>query len=419
MSLSVPSAEFESRYRHGLSHAARHVRLKGFRPGKVPGHMVEKSFGEEVRRETLQHFLQLAYRRAVEEHELQPAVHPRIEIDQLEVLAGSDFDHSFELHLRPELELGEYRGLIIEGESLAVDEDEIDRSIEDLRQQRATPEPVGEEGLPEDGLALCTITLVHEGRDLVTREKLRVSPKTPMSGVDPEAFQAALTGAQTGDERELPFTFPEGLEIEGFEEGQLVGQQGTARIRVDEALRLVPAADEELFQLFEVEDDDGLRDRVAAEIAKAKEERENQRVETTLLSRVIEEHPMELPEGLVREQAEARIQSARAQLEEQGTPAEEIEQQLEGEAEAAYEAAARSMRALFLIQAIAKEENLEVKPEDMNRELSDIARRNQASLEEVQQYYKEEGLFEQLNLELSERKVRTFLRESADVQRPD
>jgi len=414
VSFTVPAAEFESEYNRTLNHAAKHVRVKGFRPGRVPGHMVEKTHGEEARRETIQHFLNQAYQQAVEEHELQPASHPRIDLGEVAVARGEDFNQQFQLQLRPEFELGDYRALKVEGASLDVSEEEVEGAVEDLRRQRATPEPAGEDGLPEDGMALCKCTVLFGEEEIETRENLRISPVTPMQGVEPELFKERLTGAMEGDQVEVPFTFPE-----GFGREELAGKDGLARIELGAPLRIVLPPDEELWKLLEAEDEEAFRDRVANEVAKIKEQQDAGRIETELLERLIEQTEMELPSGLVSEQTEARVAAMRAELAEQQLDEEQVDAQLDSQGEAARTASERGLRAMFLIEAIAKEEGLEVKQPDIVEELEGIASRNQTSLEEVRDYYQREGLFNQLVMELQERKVRAFLRENADIERPE
>ncbi len=407
---TVPREEFEAQVRKGLQHAAKHVRMKGFRPGKVPAHMLEKHFGDRVRRDAREHFVNLAYRKAVEDNELRPAAHPRIDIDAVEADDGGALGHEFAVQLRPDFELGDYKGLEVRGPSTEVNDDEVEQTIEDLRRQRATPQPVGDEGLPDDGMAICRVAFVHEGEEVLAREGVRLSPSMPVAGVDPERFREALGGAQGGDVRELEAALPDDVERE-----ELRGQQGTLRLEVKQAMRIVPASDADLFKLFGVEEEGALKAKVAEEIGRMKAERESSRIENELLEQLIEMHPMELPDSLVEQQVEARMRTAREPYEQQGMAPEDIERQLGDQRTAAYEASKRAMTAFFLIEEIAKAERLLVQEEDMLGELHQIAVRNDASFDEVRDYYRKEGLFDQLAVELLERKVRGFLRENAQL----
>ena len=127
---------------------------------------------------------------------------------------------------------------------------------------------------------------------------------------------------------------------------------------------------------------------------------------------------MELPQALLEQQAASRLAGLRKELEAAGAPPERAEEQVRGQADAAREAAARGLRALFLIQGIAEAENLLVSQEDLREEVGRIAERNGVPVQEVGEYYRKHQLFDQMALELLERKVRRFLRESARVTEP-
>src|SRR5262245_8782958 len=129
VSFTVSAAEFERAVARGLQNVGRRARMKGFRPGKVPPNVLEKQFGEEVRREALQHFLNHAYDEAVKKHELRPAAHPRVDLDQLSVERGQPFSYDFRVFLRPEVKLGEYKGLEIERRPVSVTDEEVDAAL--------------------------------------------------------------------------------------------------------------------------------------------------------------------------------------------------------------------------------------------------------------------------------------------------
>jgi trigger factor len=411
---TVPSAEFQTAVRRALSEAGRNVKMKGFRPGHVPPQVIERQFGQQIRRDAAEHFARQAFEQAVKEHSLQVVGFQRLDLEKLPVLEGSDFSEQFEVSLRPVIELGLYKGLAVTSELEPVMDPEIDAAIENVRAQQAKPEPAGDEGLPKDGVALAQVEwLSAAGEVVLSREGLRLSPQSPTPGVDAAAFEAVLTGAKDGETREVAMVFPE-----EFERAELRGQPGTTRVAVSQAYRLIPPTDAELRQLFAAEDEAALKKTVKEKMEEAKAERENQRVEGALLEQLLATHEFELPPRMLEEQTKARLAQVRQQLESQGTPAERLDEQVESQRESAAQAAARGLRALFLVQTIAEAEKLLVTREDMERELKAIAQRNQATLEEVNEYYKKNNLFDQMAIEILERKVRAFLRENARIEEP-
>ena len=153
-------------------------------------------------------------------------------------------------------------------------------------------------------------------------------------------------------------------------------------------------------------------------IEQAKIENEQARIERKLLEQLLASHAIELPAVLVDQQVEARLQEVARELEAAGTPKDRIPEQAETQRESARKSSEQGLKALFLVQTIAEKENLLVSRDDMKAELETIAARNQTTVEEVAEYYKKQNLFDQMAIEILERKVRRFLRESAQITEP-
>lgn len=423
--LSVTGDEFQGSRRESLQHIARRTRLKGFRPGKVPPAMIERQYGAEIDRDVVEHLVRHAYETAVRDGELRPATQPRIDLESVrppvrkEGDGYEDWEHEFEILLRPEIELGRIEGIEVESRPIEIDDEELDAAAEDLGRQLSRPEPAGDEGLPADGMAVCRLEFLREGGEepVLDRDGIRLSPKTAPRGIDAEAFEAALTGAAAGTTHELPIAFPEDFPVEDAR-----GEQGTCRLTVSEAYRIVAPSVEELVERLGVEPgedeapDQALRAELRKRLEASKREAEDRRVESALLDRLIEEHPMELPEPLVSAQVESRVAELRQGLEGQGLEPAEVEARLAEERKQAFEATSRAMKAVYLMEEIARARDLQVGDQDIEGELRSIAKRNGVELAEVRKYYREQGLVQQLALELLERKVRSFLREKADIR---
>jgi trigger factor len=410
---TVPSDEFQSVMRRAYAHAGRNVRMKGFRPGHVPEQVIEKQFGPQIRNDAIEHFVRQAFEQAVKENSLKVVGFQRVNLDDVKIVLGGDFTHAFEVSLRPEIALGEYKDVAIESELEPVMDHEVEEALKSFRAQQAQPHPAGDAGLPLDGMALVKVEWLHDGKTVLSRDGLRLSPESPTPGTDPEEFKQTMLGVKDGETRELPMVFPE-----EFDQADLRGKPGLCRLSVSQAFRMVPPTDEEVWRFFDVKDAAALQTTVRDKIEEAKREQENQRIEGALLEKLLAAHEFELPAMMLDEQTSSRLSQLSKQLEQQGTPPDRIQEQVDSQRDQMREAAARGMRALFLIQAIAEKENLLVNRDDMQAELKSIAERNNSTVEEVTEYYKKNNLFDQMAIEILERKVRKFLRENAKVTQP-
>lgn len=415
ISFTIPGNDFHGTVQEALKERAASANLKGFRPGKVPVQIIEKQFGKEVRGAAIEHYVQQAFQKAVQEHQLKVVGFQRVNLDELiDLPAGQDLSSNFEVSLRPEIVLGAYTGLEIESALAPVMDQEVDDAIANLKQQQSRPEPAGDEGLADDGVAIAKIEWIVGGESVLSAEGHRIAMQQPTPGVDEAKWKAALSGAKDGDAREVEMTIPA-----TFNKEQYRGMAGTTRVTVVNAYKLVPPSDAEVQQMLGVQGDAALKDFVRQELGRQKEMQELGRVEGELLQRLIGSHAFELPTMMVQEQARGRLSQFEAQLRQQQAPEDVVRSQIEANKENALKAAENGLRALFLVQAIGEKENLLVTKQDMEAELVAIAQRNNAKPEDVQKFYQEQqGGFDQLAIEILERKVRKFLRENAKLTKP-
>lgn len=413
--MTVTAAEHEQTRNQEYRNLSQRVSLKGFRPGKTPRAMLEKHYQREVEPRLVEHFLQHAYQRAVEQEKLRPAAFPRIELGDNVPKSGQDWSATFEILLRPTIELGEIDGMPVEGQKLEVADGEIDRALTEIRRANSQAQPDDEGALAAEGMALATLDFFRPGSTEVclTREGIRLSPKTPPQDVDKDLFESTLVGAKVGDQRTLEMTFPANFPVE-----EARGEKGSVRFTFQQIMKIVPPPEEDLMKAFEATDEASLRANVSTRMLAAKQEAEDQRIETELLERVIQNHPIALPEQLVNDQIQGHQEQLVKQLMEQGSSEEEAKKQAEGERGNARTQAEKALRAIYLVEAIAQKKELRVTQEDVSAELQSIAQRNGTEPAEVAKYYREQGLLRQLGLELLERKVRRYLRTSAALQKP-
>jgi len=409
----VPSADFQATYKRGLTNVAANANMKGFRPGKVPLQVVEKQYGPQLKNDAVEHFVRQAYEQAVKEKDLKIVGFQRVNLEDVKIQDGADWDCGFEVSLRPEIVLGDYKGVQVESELEPVMAPEIELAIQNLKAQQSRPEAAGDAGLPADGMAVCKVTWKDGEKTILERDNLRLSPKTPTPGIDAAAFEAGLVGAKDGETRDLAMTFPP-----DFPEESLRGKPGTTSVEVKQAYRLIPPTDAEIRQMLNVADDAALKVFVRERLEDAKRQQEDQRIESKILEDLLARHTIDLPKMMLDEQTRVRLESAGREMQQQGVPDAKIQEALNAQKPQAEEAAAKGLRALFLVQAIGENEKLLVTREDMEAELHAIAARNRAQIEEVRQYYTEKKLFDQMAVEILERKVRAFLRENAKVTTP-
>jgi len=414
VTFSVPRADFDREYQAALKANSKNVRLKGFRPGKVPAKILEKEFGPQVRQHAIEHFVGKAFEQAVKENELKPVGHERIDVDKLEFGEGADLEHTFTVSLRPDFDLGNYKGLEVPSELEPVVDQELEEAINDLRMQRSAPSALEEgEALPEDGQAMCKLEWIVDGETILDRDGLRMSPLAAPPGVDGDAYKEAMTGKKTGESLEVDLTVPE-----DFDQEEPRGKTGVCRVTLGESFKMTPPPDEELWALLGVESQEEFDKMARQRLEEAKQQQENNRQETVLLEGLIDAHEFELPQMMVDNQIGVRKQQFAQQLAQNGVPEDQLEAKVEEQADELAAAAQKSIRALFIVDTIAESEGIKVEEQDLQQEVHAIAQRHGASVEDVVEHYQKNNLLSQLQIELLERKVRAFVRENAKITEP-
>ena len=297
MTVTVPAAQFEAQVSQRLSQAAKSVRLPGFRPGKIPMKEVARRFGPEVRAEVAGELMQRTFFEAIRDEALKPAGQPRLEPVQMN--PGVDFEYAATFEVMPEVEVGDLSAIPVEKPVASVEETDIDKMIERLREQRKRFEdrddrPAAEgdqllldfqghlEGEPVEGTAA-------EDHELVLGEA-RMIP----------GFEEALHGLRAGEDKSFEVTFPDDYGNEA-----LKGREVRFDVKV-KAVReaVLPEVDAELFSELGVEDGslETFRAEVRDNMERELESAVRTRMKNQVMDGLVSVHDVTPPKALVHEQ---------------------------------------------------------------------------------------------------------------------
>lgn len=394
--------------------AAQQVDLPGFRKGKVPRKVLEKKFGDSIQAEAKEQLVRRSVAEACQEHNLVTVGRAKLEGLTEEPLTDTA-PVEFEVHLdiRPELELGEIKGLAATAESTDVTDEDMEKALSDLAAQKRTLEPIDDAVADGDFARVDMVFVDADGNEVSTRQDAQINPNIPVAGTEPESFKSQLIGTEKGKDVTFDLTFPDTFENEAVR-----GKDGKVTVTVKEVLRVQDAPlDDELAKSFEFETIDELKDELKKRIHEQKQINEKQRQGDALMTQVIELHPFDLPEGMVEDETTHGLAQFEQRLkEESGLDEEAIQQKLEEAKEPAREEAERRVRMFFVIDAIARKYELTVNDSDVELEFQAVAAHHNTSVEEVREAYAgSQEAMNQVRLALLERKVRDFLRDNAEI----
>jgi trigger factor len=295
-----------------LRDLARHVRLDGFRPGKVPMRTIKQRFGEQVRHETYNALIQETLYEAASQEQLMPAGEPQIELREVAEEGGLGYTATFEV--MPEISLGDLAGQTLTRPVAEVTEADIDEMVEKLRQQRTVWNDV--ERPAKDG---DTVHMDFTGKIDGEVFEGGAAENTPLvlgSGSMIEGFESGLLGAGAGETRTLEVKFPDDYRAQ-----HLAGKEAVFEVKV---LRVsepqLPAVDEEFVKAFGVED--GSVEALRADVGKNMRQELKQKLRSITKERVMDvliaANPLDIPKAMVSQEAERMKQQMLQDMQQRG-----------------------------------------------------------------------------------------------------
>ena len=386
LTITVSAEEVEKALQAAYLKQRSKISLPGFRKGKVPRQMIEKMYGPEVfYDEAANHMISEAYGKAYDECELEIASQPTIDVVQLE--KGKDFIFTAEVAVKPEVKLGEYKGLKVDKVSTRVMQKEVDEEIEKERERNARTVEVTDRAVQDKDI----VTLDFEGFvDGVAFEggKGENYPLTIGSGAFIPGFEEQLIGAEIDKETEVKVTFPE-----EYQAKELAGKEAVFKCTVYEIkAKELPELDDE-FASEVSEEAETLEDYKAEVKAKIKERKENEgkeKKENQAVEQAVANAEIDLPAPMVDLQAKQMADDFARRIMQQGMSVEQYFQftglNEEKMMEELKPQAEKRIRTRLVLEAIVAAENIEVSDERLDEELQKMADSYQMEVEKLKEF---------------------------------
>ena len=386
LTITVSAEEVEKALQAAYLKQRSKISLPGFRKGKVPRQMIEKMYGPEVfYDEAANHMISEAYGKAYDECELEIASQPTIDVVQLE--KGKDFIFTAEVAVKPEVKLGEYKGLKVDKVSTRVMQKEVDEEIEKERERNARTVEVTDRAVQDKDI----VTLDFEGFvDGVAFEggKGENYPLTIGSGAFIPGFEEQLIGAEIDKETEVKVTFPE-----EYQAKELAGKEAVFKCTVHEIkAKELPELDDE-FASEVSEEAETLEDYKAEVKAKIKERKENEgkeKKENQAGEQAVANAEIDRPAPMVDLQAKQMADDFARRIMQQGMSVEQYFQftglNEEKMMEELKPQAEKRIRTRLVLEAIVAAENIEVSDERLDEELQKMADSYQMEVEKLKEF---------------------------------
>lgn len=411
LTIEVSTEELEKAIQGAYLKQRNKISVPGFRKGKVPRQMIEKMYGVGIFYEDAANALiPTAYGKAYDECELDIVSQPKVEVVQLE--KGKPFIFTAEVAVKPEVTLGEYKGLSVDKVSNRVTAKEIDAKLEEEQKKNARTVVV-EDRAVQDG---DEVVLDFEGFvDGVAFEggKGENYPLTIGSGSFIPGFEEQLIGAEAEKEVEVNVTFPEEYHSE-----DLAGKAAVFKCTVHEikAKELPELDDEFAAEVSEFDTLDAYKADIKAKIKEQKIADGNRKKEDQAVEKAVANATMEIPEAMIDTQVNQMAQDFAQRIQQQGLSMEQYFQFTGMTAESMMEElrpqAVKRIETRLVLEAIAKAENIEITDERIDEELAKMAEAYKMEVEKLKEFMGENEK-EQMKMDLAVQDAVTFLVDNA------
>lgn len=410
LQIVVPSAEVTAEFNRVYKDLGKRVKVKGFRPGKVPRSVLEMYYKKQVQEEVSDALVRRTLTDALKAKSLE-AVGFNWPEPLPPVVSGEDFSYQVEVEVPPDFTAHDYQGLKLEDPGVEVTDDQVEARLEEIRQSNAMLEPLKEfRGVQEGDFVVLDYQGYFAGEALkeAKAENTYLEVGAGKFNLD---FEKNLIGLTPGQETRFAVDLPP-----NFFNPLLAGKVIEFEVKLQEVKeKVVPELDDAFAQSlggnFQVLAD--LREAIRDDIIKSKERERQGRLEEQALDQLIEAHPFEAPPSLIRQEQEGilrdQVQFMQSQgLNMQGMDMEKMLEHLKPKAE-------RRIKVRLIFDKIAAQENVALEDGDLEEGLARIAERSHRTAAQVREFYEENHLMDGLRRQLRDEKVMKLIVDAAEL----
>jgi trigger factor len=392
---------------------ARMARIPGFRPGKAPVTLVRRRFADDIQGEVVQSLVPEYLGKALDEKKLVPVTRP--EIDQVHFKEGEPLKFRAVFEVLPEFDLGDYKNLQVQIDEIQIDDEQVNKALEEMRERAATYVPV--EGRP-----------AKEG-DYVLMKLMG----TPVGGGDPvqadnilchiggeetlESFTENLRGVNPGETKEFESRYPD-----DYPDPKLAGKTYNYSVNVQDIKeKKLPELNDEFAKDAAGEQAgiatlDELRKKIRENLDAAKEHEQTSQAREKILDTLVKQHDFPVPEALIESQMDVRLERVVRSLAAQGVDPRAVNVDWVSLRRNQREKAINDVKAELLLDRIAETEKIEATDDEVEKEIGTMAERSGESATALRARLTKQGALDRMKSKLRSDKVIDWLYRTARIE---
>ena len=411
--IEIPAKEAVNYYNNAAKRLAQYVNIPGFRKGKAPRNIVEQYVGEDrIKHEALEGALPKIFSDVIKENKFDVVAQPYVESYDYKI--GNDLKITAKMELRPEVTLGEYKGLTIEVDEYKTPEDAMQKSLDGLLEQHASTIIVTDRKTVGTDIVVFDFEGFSNGEKIEHGDAKNYTLDLAHSSFIP-GFAEQLVDRTLGEEFEINVTFPE-----EYHEKKLAGQPAVFKCKINEIKsKVLPELDDEFVQkVGPFKSVDELKADIQKYLDNQKADIDRANSEKAIFEKVTGDAKVEIQQSMIDREADQLLEEYKQKLSMQGFTWDQAVQSqgYDNIMNSLKEDAAVRVKNTLVIDKIAKEENITVSQADFGAKLSELSRMyNIDAPTMIKQLSQTPGVFNALSQQALNEKVTQFLAENNTV----
>ncbi|MCX8022867.1 MAG: trigger factor [Syntrophorhabdaceae bacterium] len=393
---------------HVYDELNRRVRLKGFRPGKIPRDILNLYYRDYIDEELRKRLIETYMGDALSEAKIEPLVEPYVDfIDD-----DNRFGYSLECEVIPDISLPEYKGIEVETEQVVVTDEEVDNRLMSLRQMHA--EIISKdspEGAKSGDLVIISYQGYEEGKPLKDVFHDSYPLELGVSGIMPE-FEMSIVGMKVGEEKDITIDFPQDYPDKAYG-----GKSILFKVRLkDIKEKRLPEVDDDFAKDLNFENVERLMEGIREEIRKEKEKERERAISEKIINKILSNAEIPVPERTLKRRIDRMVEDALSRYDTERFTSEERKKLEDNYRKDFEKIGEEKLKAEILLSKIAQTEGIKVEDGDVEERIKKTAMEFNRSFDELIDFYEKNNMLEYLKNGILQEKTMAFLKEHAIIK---
>ena len=368
LKIEIPKVRIEDEWQKQLNEVSRMAKLPGFRKGKAPRKLLEKTFSDRIIEDVKRAVVSESYQQALEGNKLSPIGDPNVGDIDLEL--GKPLKFEITLEVLPTFELGEYKGMQLKKKPVSITDEDIDKALNAISRQRTQLTVVNKGKVKDEDYIICDCEVGINGETIWNDEELEVMVSgSSVASINVPDLKDNLVGAKSGDKLTMDVELGDNFSVEQYR-----NKSARMEISIKEIKRPAsPGINDELAKQVGYDTLDELREFVSKRLEVEKKNQVEGEMHEQIYSKLIEMADFDLPGDMIAHQSSERLHRYQMELINKGTPMEEMEKNIDDLKNASEESVVKDFKMSLVIDRIAEKEKIFVTENDINQRISGMA----------------------------------------------